>query len=161
VRTFNARYQPEGKDPVKVTLTPLDAPDGTAPTVLEGVTGDDGTWRGTFSPPSPGAWRARVEAADAGGASIGADEEAFVVRATATEKLHREPRPDVLQALAAAGGGRFVKADDVVGLPFVDREVERVHRQRTEPLWNQGWSLALVVILAGSEWWWRRRRGFA
>lgn len=162
VRTFNARYQPEGKDPVKITVTPLDAPDGTAPTVLEGVTGDDGTFRATFMPPSAGAWRARVEARDqTGQTAIGADEDAFVVRATATEKLHREPRPDVLQALAAAGGGRFVGAADVTGLPFLDKEVERVHRQRTEPLWNHGWSLALVVLFAGLEWWWRRRRGFA
>lgn len=162
VRTFNARYQPEGKDPVKVTLTPLDAPDGTPPTVLEGVTGDDGTWRVAFTPPAPGAWRARVDAKDPTGQSpIGADEDAFVVRATATEKLHREPRPDVLAAIAAAGGGRSVRVDDVTGLPFVDKEVERVHRQRTEPLWNQAWALAVVVILAGAEWWWRRRRGFA
>lgn len=162
VRTFNARYQPEGKDPVKITLTPLDAPDSTPPIVIEGVTGDDGTFRAPFTPPSAGAWRARVEARDqTGTTAIGADEDAFVVRATATEKLHREPRADVLQALAAAGAGRFVSASDVVGLPFVDREVERVHRQRTEPLWNQGWSLALVVLFAGLEWWWRRRRGFA
>jgi uncharacterized membrane protein len=166
VRTFNARYQPEGGDPVKITLTPLDAPDGTPPTILEGVTGEDGTWRVAFSPPSPGAWRARVEARDAGGgdgpgAAIGADEDAFVVRATATEKLHREPRPDVLQALAGAGGGRFVQADDGTGLPFADKQIERVHRQRTEPLWNQAWSLGVIVVLAGVEWWWRRRRGFA
>jgi hypothetical protein len=39
--------------------------------------------------------------------------------------------------------------------------VERVHRQKTEPLWNQAWALGAVVILAGLEWWWRRRRGFA
>lgn len=161
VRSFNAKYQPEGKDPVKITLVPLDAPDATPPVIIDGVTGDDGTFRTTLPPPAPGAWRVRVEARDATGKAIGADEDAFVVRATATEKLHIEPRPDVLQALAAAGGGRFVHADEVAGLDFIDHEVERVHRQRTEPLWNRAWALAIVVILAGAEWWWRRRRGFA
>ena len=95
------------------------------------------------------------------GASIGTDEDAFVVRATATEKLHREPRAAVMQALAAAGAGKAVTADAVTGLPFVDHHVERVHRQKTEPLWNRGFSLAVVVLLGGIEWWWRRRRGFA
>ena len=160
VRTFNAKYQAEGKDPVKITLTPLDAPDGTAPIVVDGVSGDDGTFRASFKPPSPGAWRVRVDA-QSNGKSIGTDEDAFVVRATATEKLHREPRADVLQAIAAAGAGKAVGVDGVRGLPFIDHEVERVHRQKTEPLWNRGWALAVVVALAGVEWWWRRRRGFA
>lgn len=166
VRTFNAKYQAEGKDSVKITLVPLDAPDSTAPIVIEGVTseganGEEGTLRTTLPPPTAGAWRVRVEAMDATGKAIGADEDAFIVRATATEKLHIEPRPDVLQALAAAGAGRFVPADEAAGLDFVDHEIERVHRQRTEPLWNRVWALLSVVVLAGLEWWWRRRRGFA
>ncbi len=160
VRTFNAKYQPEGADAVQLTLTPLDAP-GTTPVVLDGVTASDGTYRASFTPPTPGAWRARVEAKAADGKSIGSDEDAFVVRATATEKLHREPRPDVMQALAQAGGGKAVGADAVAGLPFIDHGVERVHRQKTEPLWNRGVSIAIVVLLGGLEWWWRRRRGFA
>ena len=164
VRTFNSRYQPEGGDSVKLTLTPLDAADGSPPTVLEGVTGEDGSFHTTFLPPTPGVWRARVDAsAGPVGAqkAIGADEDAFVVRATAAEKLFSEPRPDVLAAVAAAGGGRAVLADEARGLPFVDREVQRVHRQRTEPLWNRLWVLGALGALAGAEWWWRRRRGFA
>lgn len=164
VRTFNSRYQPEGGDGVVVTLTPLDATDGTAPTVLQGTTGDDGAWRASFEPPSTGVWRVRVDATAGTGAeakAIGSDEDAFVVRATAAEKLFAEPRPDVLAALAAAGGGRMVEADLVRRLPFVDREVQRVHRQRTEPLWNHAWVIGALTALLGAEWWWRRRRGFA
>lgn len=164
VRTFNSRYQPEGGDAVKISLTPLDAVEGTAPVVVEGVTGEDGSFHTTFTPPAPGVWRARVDAS-AGPTDarkpIGFDEDAFVVRATAAEKLFSEPRPDVLAALAAAGGGRAVEADGARDLPFVDREVQRVHRQRTEPLWNRLWVVFGLVGLAGAEWWWRRRRGFA
>jgi uncharacterized membrane protein len=160
VRSFNAKYQPEGKDAVKITIVPLDAQQPPA-VVIDGVTGEDGTFRTVLPPPAPGAWRVRVEARDAAGKAIGTDEDAFVVRATALEKLHIEPRPDVLQGLAAAGGGRFVRADAVAGLDFVDHEVVRVHRQRTDPRWNHGWALAIVVALAATEWWWRRRCGFA
>lgn len=162
-RTFNSRYQPEGGDRVVITLTPLDATDGTAPTILEGTTGDDGAWRGSFEPPSSGVWRARVDAKAGGDDTkpIGSDEDAFVVRATAAEKLFAEPRPEVLAALASAGGGRAVPVDEVRGLPFVDRKLTRVHRQRTEPLWNQAWVIGALTVLAGAEWWWRRRRGFA
>lgn len=164
VRTFNSRYQPEGGDKVTITLTPLDATDGTTPTVLEGTTAEDGAWRATFTPPFAGVWRARVDAKAGSGddaKAIGSDEDAFVVRATAAEKLFSEPRPDVLAALAAAGAGRAVDADDVHGLPFVDHKIERVHRQRTEPLWDRAWVIAALTALAGAEWWWRRRRGFA
>src|SRR6185437_16946478 len=116
VRSFNAKYQPEAKDIVKLSLVPLDAPDGTAPIIVDGVTGDDGTFHTQFNPPSPGAWRAKVDATDGKtGKPIGTDEDAFVVRATATEKLHREPRADVLAALAAAGAGQAVTAHNVKG----------------------------------------------
>lgn len=164
VRTFNSRYQPEGGDAVKITLTPLDAADATPPTVIEGVTGEDGLMHASFLPPSTGVWRARVDASsgpEGAQKAIGFDEDAFVVRASAAEKLFAEPRPDVLAALAAAGSGRAVEVEEARGLPFIDREVQRVHRQRTEPLWNRAWVVVALVALAGAEWWWRRRRGFA
>jgi hypothetical protein len=109
-------------------------------------------------------WRVRA-AASRDGRQIGSDEDAFVVRATATEKLYLEPRPDLLESLAREGGGDPVRAADVTGLRFVDHEVERVLRQKTEPLVSDGLTqvLALLVVVgfASAEWWWRRRRGFA
>lgn len=168
VRTYNPRYQPESGDAVRLILEPLDvqtvpAMDGAVaaggPIVLEGVS-QDGSWRTSFLPPTPGVWRARAEASR-DGKSIGVDEDAFVVRSTATERLYLEPRPDLLAALARAGEGSVVEPDDVAGLTFVDHEVERVLLQKTEPLWSSGSVLAVLVGLAAFEWWWRRRRGFA
>ena len=159
VLSENEKYQPEGGAHVKLTLQPLD--DGAQqPIVQEGDTADDGTWHTTFTPPSAGAWRVHVEAAH-DGKSIGSDEDAFVVRATHKERLFREPRPDVLAALAAAGAGKAVTTGDITSLPFLDHEVTRVHKQKTEPLWNRFEALAIVMLLAGAEWWWRRRKGFA
>ncbi len=162
VRSFSPRYAPEGGASVRMTFVPLDVATTLDPKSLmqEGVTGEDGAWRAVFKPPAPGAWRVRVEATSEG-RFIGGDEDAFVVTSADREKLFREPRPDLLQALAEAGRGRAVDVSSATGLPFVDHKVERVHRQKTEPLWNRVWVLGAVVALFGAEWWWRRRRGFA
>ena len=169
VRTFNARYQPEGGAKLKLTLTPLDGPGGVAigtSKTIEGETGVDGTFRAPLLPDTPGAWRARVDVVGAdvggvGGRVLGSDEDVFVVRGTSLERLYGEARPDLMRSLAAAGGGRSVDVDDVKGLPLVDHGKVKVHRQKTEPLWNTWVALAVVTLLAASEWWWRRRRGFA
>lgn len=161
VRTFDAKYLPEGGAKLKLTLTPLEA-GGTARSI-EGETGPDGTFRAPLMPDKAGAWRARVDvvANDGTGRPAGSDEDVFVVRGASLERLYAEARPDILKAFAAGSGGRTVDKDDVKGLEFVDHQKVRVHRQKTEPLWNTPAALAIVVALACAEWWWRRRRGFA
>ncbi|MBM4281308.1 MAG: hypothetical protein FJ137_11305 [Deltaproteobacteria bacterium] len=161
IRAFDARYDAEPGAKVRLTLQPLDTAGARqAPVVVQGETGADGTFRAPLHPQGPGAWRVRVEVEKAGQA-IGFDEDVFVVRAASLERLYGEARPELLAALAAAGGGQAVDVDDVEGLPFVDHGRVRVHRQKTEPLWNRPAALALVALIAAVEWWWRRRRGFA
>ncbi len=161
VRAFDARYDAEAGAKLRLTLLPLDtAGSRQAPVVVQGETGADGTFRAPLSPSGPGAWRVRVEV-EKNGQPIGIDEDVFVVRATSLERLYGEARPDLLASLAAAGGGQSVDVDDVKGLPFVDHGRVRVHRQKTEPLWNHPAVLAALTLLAAGEWWWRRRRGFA
>ncbi|MDP2345773.1 MAG: glutamine amidotransferase [Deltaproteobacteria bacterium] len=159
VRTFNTRYQPEGGAKLKLTLTPLE-PGGTSKTI-EGETGPDGTFCVPLLPDRAGAWRARVDVVGGDGGNLGSDEDVFVVRATSLERLYGEARPDLMAALAGAGGGRSVDVGAVKGLPFVDHGKVKVHRQKTEPLWNTWAALVVVTLLAATEWWWRRRRGFA
>ena len=162
VRSYDAKYEAEGGAEVRLVFTPLDALSGGAggEIVQEGSTGKDGLWQTELLPPGPGAWRVRA-VAKKDGRAIGSDENAFVVKGARAEQLHTEPRPDLLQALAGAGAGRFVEADDTGSLSFKDHGKERVHRQRTEPLWNHWLPVSLVALLACAEWWWRRRRGFA
>jgi hypothetical protein len=161
VRAFDARYDGEAGAALKITLLPLDAgPARASPTVVQGTTGPDGTFRAPLLPAGPGAWRVRVEV-EKDGQPLGVDEDVFVVRAASLERLYGEARPDLLAALAGASGGKAVGVDDVRGLPFVDHGRVRVHRQRTEPLWNHPAVLVAFTLLAASEWWWRRRRGFA
>jgi uncharacterized membrane protein len=159
VRTYDPSYGPQPETPVRLTFERLDAT-GDTPAPIAGATGADGTARFTVPAPGPGAYRVQV-VAGAEGKTIGSDIDAFVVRAARAETLFAEPRKETLAALAGASGGRLVSPDDVTSLPFVDHEIERVHRQRTEPLWSSLWVVALIALLAGAEWWWRRRRGFA
>ena len=165
VRAQDANYQAEAGATVKLALVPLDADargDGTAPAppIDPLITGADGSTRALLYPGRPGAWKVRVEVEKAG-QLVGVDEDVFVVRTASLERLHAEARPDLMASIAGASGGRAVDATNVTGLPFVDHARVRVHRQKTEPLWNSGWTVGAVVALAALEWWWRRRRGFA
>ena len=166
VRAQNALYQPEAGATVKLALLPLDADargaGSDAPTTATEplTTGADGSARGLLHPARPGAWKVRVEV-EKDGQLVGVDEDVFVVRTASLERLHAEARPDLLAAMAGASGGLAVDVDNVTGLPFVDHARVRVHRQKTEPLWNTAQALAVLVALAAIEWWWRRRRGFA
>lgn len=164
VRAQDPMYQPEVGANVAVQLVPLDdTARGAlpAPPAAEGVvTGNDGSARVTLHPDRPGAWKVRTEVTK-GSEVVGVDEDVFVVRQASLERVFAEARPEVLAALAAAGGGRSVAPDDVTGLPVADHGRVRVHRQKTEPVWNTGAALLIIVALAAIEWWWRRRRGFA
>lgn len=161
VRSYDASYRPEGGATLEVKLVALDA-EGSEQRehVLKGETGGDGIWRATFTPPRTGAWRVSATA-DKDGRRIGSDENAFIVRAAKNEVLHAEPRPDVLEAIASATGGTFTTARDITDLRFFDHGIEKVHRQKTEPLWHHWLPLVLVVLAGCLEWYWRRRRGFA
>ena len=170
VRTFNTRYQPEGGARLRLTLTPLDGSSAGASgstQTIEGESGADGTFRAPLRPDHAGAWRVRVDvvgdssSAAAANRVLGSDQDVFVVRATSLERMYGEARPDLMRALAGAGGGRSVDVSDVKGLPFMKHGRVKVHRQQTEPLWNTWAALAVVTGLAALEWWWRRRRGFA
>jgi hypothetical protein len=158
VRSFDPRYRPQGGARVRVTLASLES-SATPPIVLEGETAKDGIGRFTARPNATGAWQVTVDASVDGNA-IGADQDAFVVRSARAEAMAMAPRPDLLRALAAAGNGFAVAPEDTGALRFVDRDQQRVHRQKTEPIWNRLDLLIAVVALAALEWWWRRRRGF-
>ena len=165
VRAQDALYQAEPDAVVKVTLTPLDLGQ-KAPAVqpTPETTGADGSARVTLSPDAAGAYRVRAEvrqSAERGGELVGVDEDVFVVRQASLERLFGEARPDLMAALAAAGGGRAVTPDDATGLDVARHGKVRIHRQKTEPVWPTALTLAVLVTLAAAEWWWRRRRGFA
>ena len=170
VRAQDNVYQPEAGATVKVQLIALDGSSGgvgavavpAVPAVPADavVTGKDGSARVTLFPNKAGAWRVQATVTK-NGQTVGVDDEVFVVRQASLERLFGEARPELMGAIAAAGGGQARDADTVTGLPVVDHGRVRIHRQRTEPIWSTPWALLAIVGLAAVEWWWRRRRGFA
>jgi len=158
VRSFDPSYRPQGGAAVHLELVPLDG--GRAGAPIDGVTAADGSWRGELKNPGPGVYRI-VARAEREGRTIGSDENAFVVKAARGEVLFTEPRADVMKALARATAGETIAPADITELEFIDQGVEKVHRQKTEPLWHHWLPLLLIVGCACTEWYWRRRRGFA
>jgi hypothetical protein len=178
VRAFDASYRPLAGANVTLTLERVADP-GVAPprddgnvaspggsayqlvTRQEGVTGPDGEWTLKVESPGPGAYRARV-VAKSGNAALGSDEDAFLVRQADREIADGAPRPELMAALSDVSGGTVVtRADDVAGLRWKLPEGVRVHKRKTEPLWDRAWVAGVLALLWATEWVLRRRKGFA
>jgi hypothetical protein len=68
----------------------------------------------------------------------------------------------VLQRLAAASGGAYLRAADVARVPPLLRTTGGpVGPPDVRDLWHGGWSLLAVIALLGAEWALRRRMGLA
>jgi uncharacterized membrane protein len=160
VRSYDDKYRPLPDAEIDITLAPMDPGSTSTPLTEKGRTGADGAWRVGMVPPGAGAYRVTARAT-ASGQVLGTASDVVIVRGARDEILHAEPRPDLLKAIAKQSGGRFVKADQIDDLDFADLGKERIHRQRSVPIWDRHWSIFLLLIFAGGEWYWRRRRGFA
>ncbi len=67
----------------------------------------------------------------------------------------------MLQRLAAATGGRYVRPDDIGQVrEWLAAEEADPATQMTD-LWHNGWTLALIIGLLAAEWVARRRYGLA
>ncbi|MBI5493614.1 MAG: hypothetical protein HY904_01225 [Deltaproteobacteria bacterium] len=166
VRAFDASYRPlPGAHAELVLEGALEGGDAAVPyravAQQKGVTGPEGEWVVRVPSPGPGAYRARVTARAAAG-SLGSDEDAFLVRQSDREIAEGAPRPELMAALSEASGGTVVRSpDDVGGLEWKIPEGVRVHRRRTEPLWDRWEAGAVFALLWALEWVLRRRAGFA
>ncbi|RMF78353.1 MAG: hypothetical protein D6744_10190, partial [Planctomycetota bacterium] len=68
-------------------------------------------------------------------------------------------RPDLLRRLAEDAGGATSTVAEAADLPERIENADRVLKARgpDEPLWDNGWTLALLAVLLGLEWTLRRR----
>ena len=109
----------------------------------------------------PGVYRLDATAAR-GGVRIGTASRQVLVGGTDLEMA--QPRLDeaVLQRLASATKGHYLRADRAEELPALLREF-RVAAGAPEQrdLWQNGWSFLALVGLLGAEWLLRRRAGLA
>jgi hypothetical protein len=135
---------------------PVPRPAGTA------VTAQDGSAHIVLPPLPPGAYKATVVARGADGAEIGEAEEAFTVAPSGPELLQPAPRPDILQAIASATGGKTIDAGDRLdALPWRDPERVEVGQRKSRPLWDRWGVLVALCAVVGVEWTLRRRWGYA
>ena len=136
---------------------PIPKPAGTA------IANADGSARVVLPPLPPGAYKAVVTARRAdGGPEVGEAEEAFVVAPASAEMLDAAPRPELLQAIAAATSGRVIEpGDNLTRLSFRDPERVEVGQRTTRPFWDTWLVLAALCAVVGLEWTLRRRWGYA
>jgi uncharacterized membrane protein len=166
VHTFDERYQPMPGGVLHGTWTSLESEsDGASPAAsipFDARSGEDGTWSGSFTPPTPGVYRVRVEGKSADDTlGFGSAEDVVVVRSSSVEALHEDPQPERLRMLAEVGGGQAVDASHVDDLVFPEVHKEHTLKQSTKPAWPQAPVLLLVVMLLAVEWWLRRKAGLA
>ena len=109
----------------------------------------------------PGVYRLDATATR-GGVRIGTASRQVLVGGADLEMA--QPRLDeaVLQRLAGATKGHYLRADQAAQLPALLRE-SRVDAGTPEQrdLWQNGWSFVALVGLLGAEWLLRRRAGLA
>ena len=88
------------------------------------------------------------------------DEEIFLGVVRSGEYRDIEPRPELLQALSEASGGRSRLAPARAGgLDFEPARVEQIDRRRVIDIWSAPWLLLAFVVVLGLEWGLRRRWG--
>ncbi|MCB9506494.1 MAG: hypothetical protein H6697_02360 [Myxococcales bacterium] len=164
VRVFEPDYTPAAGEHASVTISrrALDGADGDAAELVQQTSldiDDGGRAALRLSIDTPGAYEVVADAPLADGTER-RDREVFLVLPRSRELRDIEPRPDLLAALAEAGGGRAVGPHDAVGnLEFLPAQVEQVDRREVVELWSSPWTLALLALILGGEWSLRRRWG--
>ncbi len=167
VRVFGTDYAPRAAASGRWVLTrrDLDAMrggDAAAVVVRDEPFVTDDAGRATLRSPidAEGAWT--VEAiVDVGEGEEGRDSEVFLALAVSDELRALQPRPALLEAIAAAGGGVSRPAERArpATLPLVEAPIERIGRRAVIDVWSTPWVLLAFAALLGGEWWLRRRWG--
>ncbi len=131
--------------------------DGTRHEVrLSPLDGSPGVYVSEWTPPRPGKYRVVLRAPEGSAAA----EALFGVTARSLELHEPEMRRELLQRIAAAGGGAYLELSQLDGLPkrIPDRSERRVtHNER--PLWDAPLPLAIFSFFLVGEWILRKRAG--
>ncbi len=99
-----------------------------------------GTWQASFTPEREGCWEAKASTTDGDEAKLSF---AVVAQARTAEMMNLPPDVDGLRRLAEATGGRLIESSVPV---FSQLKPERPGDiLRTQPIWNTGWLVALLL----------------
>ncbi len=152
-------YQPAAEAQVKVDLYSVESRKVIAS--QNATTGSDGVARVEFAPPSPGAYKL-LGSARKGDKSLGEGEDGVAVRAVGPELSDASVRPELLEEVAKATGGKAFRLPQLslASVPLLDPPVVEVGRAKDQPLWDRWYYLVVLVALLGAEWMLRRRFGY-
>ena len=160
VRAHNARFEPLDNATVRVTVT---APGGEK-LELSAAPSDDaaGSYRATYVPRQPGAYRAEVSVAGPDGAQLGRRETGWTSDPAADEFRVLRPNRELLEKIARESGGQLVEAAGLAELvtELPNRKVP-ITEPAITPLWHQSWVFMLAIVCLCGEWGLRRWRGAA
>lgn len=158
-------FSVQGRDyrPIPFAALRLTLEHATADTqVIEDVTtGESGVLRRRFDDLEPGAYRITAEARS-GDEALGRGAGVFLVAEESAELSRGAPRPELLKALAENTGGVALSApsDPWEQVTKIDPDVVEIDRRRNVELWDNGWALALGLLLLALDWSTRRRSGY-
>ncbi len=152
-------YQPAPNADVVVELQRADTGEVVGTQTVRA--GADGVARVEFPAPGAGAYKLKAQSSR-DGQPLGEAFDALAVRSLGPELSQAGTDAELLQAIAAATGGKFFTLDSlsVDELPLKEPPLVEVGRAKDEPLWDRWYWLLLLVVVAGAEWAVRRRFGY-
>ncbi len=157
VQVRDAEFRPVADADVTLTIT---TPDGQARTVTPALTdAADGRYSAATVFDQPGVYRVASDARR-GGALLGSATRAVLSGGTDVEMSDPRLNEPLLQRLAAATGGQYLRGEDAGRLPALLRDAQP-HETSTEirDLWHNAWTILAILGLLAAEWLVRRRVG--
>lgn len=151
-RLFNARYEPLILPEIKATLT---VDEQRRDLVLSAQPDRPGWYSGRFVPDRTGAYVIRITMPGAPtDAPLEIAREIRVARPNIEIVRPQMARADLIALAEGSYGGRYFEVDQVGELPDLipDLHAEIPIRSRPTTLWDNGWTLALLIVLLSVEW---------
>ncbi|MCR9245580.1 MAG: VWA domain-containing protein [bacterium] len=162
LRMLDAELQPAVSSEQPIYLR--DQQNQTEKRVLRAVPGEPGSYQGSFTMAESGAYSFVIFANDNPADTVLAREDVLVKvpdQEMSQSSQDREALERIAEASRSADGtGRYVFLGDVDTLveDFRSRKAfESREDTKTEPIWDSGWSLLIVLLLLGIEWLLRKR----
>jgi uncharacterized membrane protein len=158
VTVRNGRFEPLADATASITVTD---PDGTARTLdpaLEDAHG--GRYSVPFRFDQQGVYRVNAEARR-GDLALGVASRYVLVGGADLEMSDLALNEPLLQRLAAATGGRYLRADETAELGGLLQGGELDRPTEMRDLWHNAWTLVAIIGLLATEWVVRRRFGLA
>ncbi len=155
-RLLDQQFEPLRKNEVKATF---EIEGEKRDFILTPQSERAGWYEGRFVPTRNGAYRIEVQVPGRDSAELTTISREVRVSRPNIEVLNPQMARDDLQLLATqSGGGQYFEVDEIDEIPGLipDRHEEVSVRSRPTSLWDNGWSLMLLIGLLSIEWFCRK-----